>query len=143
MATLKMKPIHSSSLASNAPSMSDEEIDFDDPPPTVETLVAKWLSGEGITMNEAIIYPDADPETAWQAVVRIIQHDLSDKQVALLAAGPVETLLSWHGTQFIDRMEAEARSNPFFRHILGGVWRQDMPDEIWHRVESARGGKVW
>jgi hypothetical protein len=123
--------------------MSDEEDPLDDSPPTVEKLVSKWLSGEDITMNEAIIYPHANPETAWQAVIRIIQHDLSNEQVAVLAAGPVEDLLSWHGPQFIDRIEAEAQRNPFFSHILGGVWRQDMPDEIWNRIESARGWKVW
>lgn len=123
--------------------MSDEEIHLDNSLPTVDQLVAKWLNGEDQTMAEAIIYPHADPETAWEAVLRIMQHDLSDNQRALLAAGPIESLLSWHGKQFIDRMEAEARRSPAFRHILGGVWRQDMPDEIWRRVEAARGGKVW
>ncbi len=123
--------------------MSDEEIHLDDSPPTVNGLVSKWLSGEDISMAEAIIFPKADPETAWQAVIRILQHDLSPEQVAVLAAGPIESLLSWHGTQFIDRIEAEAQRSPAFAHILGGVWRQDMPDAIWLRVESARDGKVW
>jgi len=123
--------------------MSDEEIHLDDSPPTVDQLVTKWLSGEDYSMAEAIIYPRADPETAWEAVLRIMQHHLSDKQRALLAGGPIESLLSWHGKQFIDRIEAEAKRSPDFSHILGGVWKQDMPDEIWRRVESARGGKVW
>ena len=119
--------------------MSDE----DNSPPTVDELVSKWLSGEDQTMAEAIIYPRADPEIAWKAVLRIMQHDLSDEQRALLAAGPIESLLSWHGKQFIDRIEAEAQRSPAFGHILGGVWRQDMPDEIWQRVEAARGGNIW
>ncbi len=123
--------------------MSDEEINLDDTPPTVDELVAEWLSGELISMQEAIIDHNADPETAWQAVLRIMKHDLSDEQMALLAAGPIESLLSWHGPKFIDRIEAEAQRSPAFAHLLGGVWRQDMPDEIWQRVESARGGKTW
>lgn len=123
--------------------MSDEEVHLDTSRATVDELVSKWLSGEDITMNDAIIFPDADPETAWQAVLRLMQHELSSKQIALLAAGPVESLLSYHCPQFIDRIEAEAQRSPAFAHVLGGVWRQDMPDEIWRRVESARGGKVW
>jgi hypothetical protein len=109
----------------------------------VDELVSKWLSGEDISMANAIISPLADPETAWQAVLRITQQDLSREQMAVLAAGPIESLLSWHGARFIARIEAEAQRSSAFAHILGGVWRQDMPDEIWQRVESARNGKVW
>ena len=112
-------------------------------PPTIDELVSKWLSGEECTMQDAIIPPLADPEAAWQAVLRIMQHELSDEQISLLAAGPIEDLLAWHGAQFIDRIEAEAHRSPAFAHVLGGVWRHDMPHEIWQRVESARGGKVW
>jgi hypothetical protein len=112
-------------------------------PPTVDELVSKWLSGEDHTMADAIIPPLADPEAAWQAVLRIMQHNLSEEQISLLAAGPVEDLLTWHAAQFIDRIEAEAQRSPTFAHVLGGVWRQDMPQQIWDRIESARGGKVW
>jgi hypothetical protein len=111
--------------------------------PSVDELVFKWLSGEDCTMADAIIPPLADPEAAWLAVLRIMQHELSEEQISLLAAGPVEDLLAWHGPLFIDRIEAEARRSPTFVHVLGGVWCRDIPPQIWHRVESARGGKVW
>ena|ERR1035437_5310286 len=112
-------------------------------PPTVDELVSKWLSGDDSTMADAIVPPLADPEAAWEAVLRIMQHELSEEQISLLAAGPVEDLLAWHGAQFIDRIEAEAQRSPAFAHVLGGVWRRDFPQEIWQRVEAARGGKVW
>ncbi len=112
-------------------------------PPTVDELVAKFLSGEDYTMADAIVPPLADPEAAWQAVLRIMEQELSDEQLSLLAAGPIEDLLCGHGAQFIDRIEAEAKRSPAFAHVLGGVWRRDIPQEIWQRVESARGGQVW
>ena len=112
-------------------------------PPSVDELVAQWLSGEDCTMSLALIPPIAAPENAWQAVLRILEHDLSAEQISLLAAGPVEDLLSLHGAQFIDRIESEAQRNPAFAHVLGGVWRRNIPAQIWQRVESARGGKVW
>jgi len=122
--------------------MNDEDFPLEDPVPTVNQLVSQFLSGEDITMNAAIFYPNADPEMAWEAILRIIKLELSEGQIATLAAGPVESLLSWQGPQFIDRIETEARRNPFFRNLLGGVWRQDMPDAIWSRVEAARGAKI-
>ena len=112
-------------------------------PPTVDELVSKFFGGEDCTMADAIVPPLADPEAAWQAVLRIMQHKLSDKQISLLAAGPIEDLLAWHGAHFIDRIEAEARRSQAFAHVLGGVWRRDIPQEIWQRVETAQGGKVW
>ena len=63
-------------------------------------------------------------------------------QTSLLAGGPLETLLAWHGQAFIDRVEYEARNNDAFRQLLGGVWRQDMPDDIWDRITQVR-GQVW
>jgi hypothetical protein len=50
----------------------------------------------------------------------------------------VEDLLSQHGPSFIDRVEHEARSNPKFAYLLGGVWRLEITDEVWQRVQ-----KVW
>jgi hypothetical protein len=108
--------------------------------PTVDELEAEWLSGEDCTMADGLF---GDPEAVWQAILRIMQCELTVEQVSLLAAGPVEDLLALHGVSFIDRIEAEARRSPAFAHLLGGVWQRDMPMEIWQRVEVARGGRVW
>lgn len=112
-------------------------------PPTVDELEAEWLSGEDGTMADGLVPPFADPEAVWQAILRIMQRDLNEEQIALLAAGPVEDLLALHGASFIDRIEAEAQRSPAFAHLLGGVWQRDMPAEIWQRFETARGGRVW
>ena len=112
-------------------------------PPTVEELEADWLSGQDCTMSDGLLPPFENPEAVWLAVLRIVQRELTEDQVALLAAGPVEDLLARYGTQFIERIEAEAKRSPAFAHLLGGVWRQDMPPGIWQRVEAARGGQVW
>ena len=94
-------------------------------------------------MADGLIPPFADAEAVWQAILRIMQRELSEEQISLLAAGPVEDLLALHGAQFIDRIEAEALRSPAFAHVLGGVWRRDMTPEMWQRVEAARGGCVW
>jgi hypothetical protein len=109
----------------------------------VDEIISRFLTGEDTAMIDSVIPPDADPEAVWLAVLRIVQHDLSEDQISILAAGPVEDLLAWHGEQYIDRIEAEAHRNPAFAHILDGTWRHDIPQAIWQRVEAARGGKVW
>ncbi len=111
--------------------------------PTVDELESEWLSGEDCTMSDGLLEPFADPEAVWQAVLRLMQRELTEEQISVLAAGPVEDLLTHYGAGFIDRIEAEAQRSPSFAHVLGGVWQRDMPPEIWQRVEAARGGSVW
>lgn len=112
-------------------------------PPTVDELEADWLTGRDCTMSDGLLPPFENPEAVWQAVLRVLQRELTEDQVALLAAGPLEDLLARYGVQFIERVEAEAKQSPALAHLLGGVWRQGMPPEIWHRVETARAGQVW
>lgn len=112
-------------------------------PPTVDELEAEWLSGEDLTMVDGLLEPFAAPEAVWQAILRLVGRGLSDEQTSVLAAGPVEDLLAHHGAAFIDRIEAEAGRSPAFAHVLGGVWRRDIPPAIWQRIETARGGRAW
>lgn len=79
-----------------------------------------------------------EPELAWSAILQILTQDLSEMQTALLGAGPLESLLGMHGAQFIDRVEQEAKQNERFNHLLGGVWKNQMPKHIWQRVECTR-----
>jgi uncharacterized protein DUF6869 len=85
---------------------------------------------------------DADGDFLWDFVRTAYPRDLPDKVVAVLAAGPLEDLLAKRGTEFIDRVEELARKDPKFNHLLGGVWRNTMPDEVWQRVQSIR-NHVW
>jgi hypothetical protein len=81
------------------------------------------------------------PEIVWAAILSIIDKTSNDRVIGNLAAGPLEELIGNHGPAWIDRIENEARRNPKFRHLLGGVWQSSTP-EIWARVEKAR-VKAW
>ena len=85
---------------------------------------------------------DSDGDFLWGFIQSTYRRDLPDKVVAVLAAGPLEGLLAKRGTEFIDRVEELARKDPKFNHLLGGVWRNTMPDEVWQRVQSIR-NHVW
>lgn len=83
------------------------------------------------------------PELAWQAIIAALHDPRFGVHLGLLAAGPLEDLLSAHGQSFIDRVETQARSNPEFASMLGGVWRHQMTEEVWGRVQAVWDPRGW
>jgi hypothetical protein len=77
-----------------------------------------------------------NPEIAWLIIKKVLKKDSSKKMMSLLAAGELESLLATHGNQFIDRVEEEAKKNPDFAKLLGGVWQNNISDENWKRIEK-------
>jgi hypothetical protein len=69
----------------------------------------------------------------------VVAHDSDEHVIAALAAGPMEDLLRHHGAAFIERIEDKAAQNPLFRHLLAGVWRNEIAQDVWDRVVAARG----
>jgi hypothetical protein len=83
-----------------------------------------------------------DGDDLLRFVLAVTSKNPPDTVLAVLAAGPLEELIAYSGNEFIDRIEVEARSNPKFRHLLGGVWRHGTPGPIWARIEAVR-DKPW
>ena len=82
-----------------------------------------------------------EPEVGWATILAILERidaEPSSRLFQVLAAGPVEDLLADHGETFIERVESEARNNPRFNLLLGGVWQNAMPDHVWKRVQACR-----
>ena len=77
-------------------------------------------------------------DATWSYVVAIVEQG-SDEARGQLGAGIVEDLLRDHGPAIIERVEAAAAASRDFRYCLSHVWRGDMPDDLWARVEAARG----
>lgn len=84
-----------------------------------------------------------DPETAWIIILRILAIDDSGAVMENLSAGPLEDLLVKHGPRFIGRIEQEATKSPKFASLLGGVWRSNMTEDIWQRVQSVWDRRGW
>lgn len=78
-------------------------------------------------------------ELLWRFVLATYKRDdLGELTRAVLAAGPLEELLSKAGAEYIDRIEALASEDAKFNYLLGGVWQLCTPDNIWARVEKVR-----
>lgn len=77
------------------------------------------------------------PELAWEALLVALTQPRMEPHLGLLAAGPLEDLLSEHGERWIERVESEAYKNPHFARMLGEVWQSTMKKEIRDRVQKA------
>jgi hypothetical protein len=104
---------------------------------------------------------DDGAPVAWEAIKLVVQHypmsellaepefedriefgpPMNEAQyvVGLLAAGPIEDLLSYHGAHFIEQVEQTACADERMQWALGGVWQLTMTDEFYARVQLAAG----
>ena len=88
-------------------------------------------------------YLHEEPETLWLLILTNHRKNQSQRVQQLLSAGDVEDLLAKHGDQFIDRIEADAHADPSFAKLLGGVWKSQMSDEVWSRVQAVMDRRGW
>lgn len=77
-----------------------------------------------------------DPQQGLTLIKTLLERAENDHLIANLAAGPLETLLSRHGSSIIDEIETESLKNKKFNYLLGGVWKGGMSDEVWERFQK-------
>jgi len=120
--------------------------------PDLGLLADNWIaywhgdSAKRIELSEATDLYDLtyeEPEKLWLLILEIHHRDQSVTIQEVLSAGPVEDLLAKHGDTFIERVEAEARQDPQFARLLGGVWKNTMSDAIWNRLQSVWDRRGW
>ena len=83
------------------------------------------------------------PHKAWRVILLIWSMDQSIRTMQNLSAGEVEDLLSRNGPEMISLVEAEARRDPSFAKLLGGVWKNRMTDEVWSRLQAVWDRRGW
>ena len=81
-----------------------------------------------------------DPDGTIDLILEILKIEANPVLLSLLAAGPLEDVIS-AGT--IDRIEREARVNERFRDLLGGVWYYRAPDDVKTRLDALVGESRW
>jgi len=120
-----------------------------------ERLIAGWLALQD-AVSGSREYDDAfwahedldelcssSPDDAWEVILGVLARTPSDRALGSLAAGPLEDLLARHGPSVIERVEREARQSRAFANLLGGVWQNTMPDDIWARVTAVWDRRGW
>jgi hypothetical protein len=88
-----------------------------------------------LTMNE-------NYEELWEFIKHTYQQKLPQKVISILAADPMEDLLANAGEQYIKQIEELARKDSSFNYLLGGVWQNETPADVWMRVLKIR-NEAW
>ena len=114
-----------------------------------EKLISAWIehfseeeAGDETTAWTHYVFSDIcrkHPALAWDLILKVLRRPISEFATSVLAAGPMEDLLAFHGAVIIEKVEQQARAEAGFRHLLGGVWPDSIADDIWKRVEAVRG----
>jgi Family of unknown function (DUF6869) len=83
---------------------------------------------------------EEDPDKAIDVIVEILKLETNPVMLSLLAAGPLEDVISM---ATIDRIEREAAADKRFHDLLGGVWYYRAPDELKARLDALVGQNRW
>jgi hypothetical protein len=86
---------------------------------------------------------EEQPDLCWELILRTLSTDQSTPIMETLSAGPLEDLLAKNGAAVIERVEKEAKANPKFAYLLGGVWQNTMPNDVWARVQAVWDRRGW
>jgi hypothetical protein len=83
---------------------------------------------------------EENPDRAIDLIVEILKIETNPVLLSMLAAGPLEDVISM---KTIDRIEREAAADKRFRDLLGGVWYFRAPDELRARLDALIGDNRW
>lgn len=90
----------------------------------------------GWVMDAMDTMRSSNPEAFLDLLLVILDMDSTDFISGNLAAGPLEDLLAKHGLRVIGRLEDAAGKDDRVRLVLGGVWKNVIPDTVWDRVQA-------
>jgi hypothetical protein len=82
--------------------------------------------------------PDPNPDEAWLMILEAVRRASADQVLGWIGAGPLESLLSEHGEDFIDRMEQQAANDERFHFAVSHCWQFGMTDNVWSRVHALK-----
>jgi hypothetical protein len=81
---------------------------------------------------------ETDPEQAWRFIEVAYRSEISDHELALVAAGAVEEFLAARGEQYFERLETAVRQERRARFMVAGVWKGGMSNSLWERFVGMR-----
>lgn len=84
------------------------------------------------------------PALGLKLIVFALTYLKEPSEIGVLAAGPLQNLVCFHGERMIDEIEREAAHNEKFRLLLSGIWAEfDVKPEIWRRIRTAVADGPW
>jgi hypothetical protein len=76
----------------------------------------------------------SEPQEAFELITSILSSTNDEVVLENLAAGPLETLLVWHGQEIIGSIKNYAAKDLRFKWLLAGVWPNNINPLIWQQL---------
>ncbi len=80
---------------------------------------------------------NSHPHKALELLAAIIECCKNNKEIAYVAAGPLENLFVYHGYEVINAIKEKADGSEKFQRALSGVWLDEKDDAIfsqWYQL---------
>ena len=112
-----------------------------------ESFANDWLkelrsaeSNEDANFSQTVVLMNftASADAQWKFIIASVAKAESNDELGHIAAGPLEHLLGWHGSEFIERVEQQAAQDVKFARAVTGLRKYLMSDEVWLRVKVVR-----
>ena len=115
---------------------------------SVESLLIEWLGNIGeksgfpssekslIAFDKINEIVESGADSAWVIIETGIEIYGDDEyRLGQIAAGPLEDALSFHGAVLIEWVEKKAQTNEALLKMLGMLYKFQMSDQVWKRVQ--------
>jgi len=114
------------------------------PAAAAEEWIEKWSGDKAPGVDGSALdwdLPREQPELCLAAIMEVLERiDCSEpsKLLGVLAAGPLEDLLTYSGQIVLDQVDLLARRDSRFRLLLNGVWDSGINPSILARLAKYR-----
>lgn len=98
-------------------------------------LIERDNSGTNWASDTVMDMAYEKPEELWDFILEVLSRNRPNEVKEVLAAGPLEDYLAKLGPKVIDKIEKQAGTDAQFKNLLGGVWKNNMTDDVWERVQ--------
>jgi hypothetical protein len=122
--------------------------------PSPEDVASRWIEKWNVDVREHtggtdgfdldFELPIKHPRLCLDAILLIldcIPSDPANRHFQVLAAGPLENLLTRHGPAMVDEIDVLARRSPTFRLLLNGVWTSRVDSAVVERLAKYLGAQ--
>jgi hypothetical protein len=86
---------------------------------------------------------EENPDDVLEFILEVLSRNPPTDTLSVLAAGPLEDYIRIGAESVILRVEQQAAKDKRFRMLLGGVWRNNMSDDVWRRIEACCDRSEW
>ena len=110
----------------------------------IEELAENWFTEIDVNDCARREYRDivedlhtyTDDKFLWEFIFTAMVIAANDGDLEHLAAGPMYFFIERYGDDWIKIIEQTARSSSSFAKLLTGVWKCNLSESIWTRIEA-------